>query len=430
MKFGMCARRIVFLIAFIWMGASCVCCAQNFDDWFQDRTLRLDYTFSGDSRGQQIYLDEMRSSDGWYGRRVHLDSMLLQGNGQITVADTTGVVLYCHSFSTLFQEWQVTREATLVSKSFENVFLVPMPKVPVDITISLFDTHRRVSGSMKHRVDPADILIRPVEKMCSWEYLRAAGDSRGKIDVAFVAEGYQQSEMNIFRRDCQETIDALLSHEPFHSMADRFNFIAVYAPSEDSGVSIPHDGLWKRTATSSHFDTFYSERYLTTLHLKQLHDLLSGIPYEHIVILANTDNYGGGGIYNSYMLSAAHHPTCKPVAVHEFGHSFAGLGDEYYYDDQYETLYPADTEPWEPNLTTLVDFSNKWKDMLPNQTSIPTTPSGKNLYSEVGVYEGGGYQSKGVYRPSQECRMKTNESPVFCPVCRRAIARMIDYQTR
>lgn len=430
MKFGMCARQIVFLIALVLMRAPGVYGAQNFDDWFQDRTLRLDYTFSGDSRGQQIYLDEMRNSDGWYGRREHLDSMLLQGNGQITVADTTGVVLYCHSFSTLFQEWQVTREATLVSKSFENVFLVPMPKVPVDITISLFDTHRRVSGSMKHRVDPADILIRPVEKMCSWEYLRAAGDSRGKIDVAFVAEGYQQSEMNIFRRDCQETIDALLSHEPFHSMADRFNFIAVYAPSEDSGVSIPHDGLWKRTATSSHFDTFYSERYLTTLHLKQLHDLLSGIPYEHIVILANTDNYGGGGIYNSYMLSAAHHPTCKPVAVHEFGHSFAGLGDEYYYDDQYETLYPADTEPWEPNLTTLVDFSNKWKDMLPSQTSIPTTPSGKNLYSEVGVYEGGGYQSKGVYRPSQECRMKTNESSVFCPVCRRAIARMIDYQTR
>ncbi|MGN0233076.1 MAG: M64 family metallopeptidase [Bacteroidaceae bacterium] len=426
----MCVRRITLVFAVVLIGMAGMCRAQNFDDWFQDQTLRLDYTFSGDSKGQQIYLDEMRKSDGWYGRRVHLDSLLLQGNGQITVADTMGVVLYRHSFSTLFQEWQVTREAMLVKKSFENVFLVPMPKVPVDITISLFDTHRQVCGSMKHRVDPADILIRPVRERCRWEYLRSAGDSRGKIDIVFVAEGYQQAEMNVFRHDCQETIDALLSHEPFLSMADRFNFIAVYAPSEDSGVSIPHDGLWKRTATSSHFDTFYSERYLTTLHLKQLHDLLSGIPYEHIVILANTDNYGGGGIFNSYMLSAAHHPTCKPVAVHEFGHSFAGLGDEYYYDDQYDTLYPADTEPWEPNLTTLVDFSSKWKDMMPHRASIPTQPSGKNLYSEVGVYEGGGYQSKGVYRPSQECRMKINESPVFCPVCRRAIARMIDYQTK
>lgn len=426
----MCVRRIALALTAFLMGMTGDCLAQNFDDSFRDQTLRLDYIFSGDNRSQQIYLDEMRKSEGWYGRRVHLDSLLLKGNGQITVADTMGVVLYRHSFSTLFQEWQVTQEATLVKKSFENVFLVPMPKEPVDITVSLFDTHGQVSSSMKHRVDPADILIRPVGEMCRWEYLRTGGDSRGKIDIAFVAEGYQPDQMNIFRRDCQETIEALLAHEPFHSMADRFNFIAVYAPSEDSGVSIPHEGLWKRTATASHFDTFYSERYLTTLHLKQLHDLLSGIPYEHIVILANTDNYGGGGIYNSYMLSAAHHPTCKPVAVHEFGHSFAGLGDEYYYDDQYETLYPADTEPWEPNLTTLVDFSAKWQDMMPPKATVPTQPSGKNLYSEVGVYEGGGYQSKGVYRPSQECRMKINEAPVFCPVCQRAIARMIDFQTK
>ena len=155
----------------------------------------------------------------------------------------------------------------------------------------------------------------------------------------------------------------------------------------------------------------------------------SGVPYEHIVILANTENYGGGGIYNSYLMSAAHNEKTRPVVVHEFGHSFAGLADEYYYDDQYETQYPADTEPWEPNLTTLVDFDRKWKDMLPRGTKIPTKPSKKNLYTEVGVYEGGGYQSKGVYRPAQECRMKINEAPVFCPVCERAILRVINYYT-
>lgn len=428
-KFMQIRQTALVAMMTLW-GMVGMCHAQEFGQWFQDKTLRLDYTFSGDSKNQQIYLDEMRASDGWYGRRVNMDSLLLQGNGQITVADTTGMVLYRHSFSTLFQEWQSTREATQVKKSFENVFLVPMPKVPVDVTVTLFDTHRQVHCSMRHRVDPADILIRPVTEGQRWEYLRRSGDSREKIDVAFVAEGYRNSEMDIFRRDCQESMEAMLAHEPFRTMTDRFNFVAVYSSSEDSGVSIPHDGLWKRTATESHFDTFYSDRYLTTLHLKRLHDLLAGIPYEHIVILANTDNYGGGGIYNSYLLSAAHHPMCKPVVVHEFGHSFAGLADEYYYDDQYELVYSADTEPWEPNLTTLVDFSSKWADMMPRKACIPTKPSGKNLYTEIGVYEGGGYQSKGVYRPSQECRMKVNEAPDFCPVCQRAIARIIDYYTK
>lgn len=422
--------KVAVLAALIVAGTGTGSRAQGAEDWYQDKTLRLDYIFGGDSRSQHICLDEMRMSDGWYGRRVNMDSLLLQGNGQLQVADTTGVVLYRHSFSTLFQEWQSTREATRVSKSFENVFLVPMPKVPVDITVTLTDTHRRVSGCLTHRVDPRDILIRPMQVGQKWEYLRHPGDSRDKIDVAFVAEGYRDDEMDVFRRDCENSIGALLSHEPFLSMADRFNFIAVCSPSLDSGVSIPHEGVWRRTAADSHFDTFYSDRYLTTLHLKRLHDLLAGIPYEHIVVLANTDNYGGGGIYNSYLMSAAHHPACRAVVVHEFGHSFAGLGDEYYYDDQYETLYPADTEPWEPNLTTLVDFASKWADMVPGGVSVPTKPSGKNLYTEVGVYEGGGYQSHGVYRPSQECRMKINEAPDFCPVCQRAITRVIDYQTR
>ena len=425
-------RLLFFLFLFSVSCCQCVI-AQNFDEWFLDKTLRLDYTFSGDNYSQYIYLDEMRSSDGWYGRRVNLDRLLLLGNGQICVKDCkSGTVLYRHSFSTLFQEWQTTEEASRVQKSFENVFLVPFPKKPVDITVTLTDTHNQVKGEMTHRVDPQDILIRPVsnEGNFTWKYLQKSGDSKNKIDVAFIAEGYQATEMNIFEKDCRDAIDAMISHEPFKTMSDRFNFVAVMVPSKDAGVSIPHDNIWKNTAVGSSFDTFYSNRYLTTLHLKRVHDVLSGVPYEHIVILANTDNYGGGGIYNSYLMSAAHNEQNLPVVVHEFGHSFAGLADEYYYDDEYEPLYPADTEPWEPNITTLVDFKSKWADMLGDNVKIPTIPSGKNIYTEVGVYEGGGYQSKGVYRPVQECRMKVNQAPVFCPVCERAIRRMIDYYTK
>jgi len=395
----------------------------------------MDYSFSGTNREQVISLDELSQSPGWYGRRVNLDSLLLTGNGQITVTlPEGGDTLYRYSFSTLFQEWQSSEEATMVRKSFENVFVVPFPKQPVDVIVTLFDTHNRETSRLTHRVNPQDILIRHIgeQGVTPWRYIRQSGDSKEKIDITFVAEGYTELETEVFYKDCENCMDAILSHEPFASLKDRFNFVAVASPSKESGITIPHKNLWFNTVLGSNYDTFYSERYLTTLHLKRLHDVLAGIPFEHIVILANTTNYGGGGIYNSYLMSSAHHPTTRPVVVHEFGHSFAGLGDEYFYDDQYETMYPSDTEPWEPNLTTLVDFDSKWKDMLTNKQlkNIPTQPDGKDIYTKVGVYEGGGYQSKGVYRPVQECRMKINEAPVFCPVCERAIRRIIDYQTK
>lgn len=409
--------------------------AQRFEDYFEDRTLRLDYNFAGDNRHQQISLDELSQSEGWYGRRNNLDSLLLLGNGQLTVTQPeTKKVLYRYSFSTLFQEWQSSEEATKMWKSFENVFLMPFPKQPVDVTVTLTDTHNKVTSSLTHRVDPKDILIRPVGKsgQTPYKYIHKGGDSKEAIDVVVMAEGYTQDDMDTFWEDCQMCVNAFLTHEPFQSLAEKFNFIAVFSPSVDTGISIPHKGQWFNTAMGSNYDTFYSERYLTTLKLKRVHDLLAGIPYEHIIILGNTENYGGGGIYNSYMMSSAHHAKTRPVIVHEFGHSFGGLGDEYYYDDQYETMYPTDTEPWEPNLTTLVNFDAKWKDMLTEQQlkNVPTQPDGKDLYTKVGVYEGGGYQSKGVYRPVQECRMKINEAPIFCPVCDRAIRRIVDYYTK
>ena len=154
---------------------------------------------------------------------------------------------------------------------------------------------------------------------------------------------------------------------------------------------------------------------------------MAGIHYEHIIILANTDVYGGGGIYNSYTLTTAHHPMFKPVVVHEFGHSFAGLADEYFYENDTMTdTYPLDVEPWEQNISTRVNFSSKWEDLLPAGTPIPT-PANKWEKFPIGVYEGGGYSAKGIYRPAHNCRMKTNEYKEFCPVCQRAIRRIIEF---
>lgn len=408
--------------------------AQVFAPSFADSTLRLDYIFSGDNRTQHIAVDQLSKTAGWYGRRHHLAELPLEGNGQLTMVDqASGDTLYRHSFSTLFQEWQQTEEARHVTKSFENTFVVPLPKRPVDIVVQLTDNHRRVQSVLRHSVDPQDILIRDrsSETSMPWRYIRRGGDSKDCIDVAFVAEGFGDDQMEDFLAMCDSSVAALSEHEPFRSMIDRFNFIAVMPVSRQNGVSIPHQGLWVDTPLASSFDTFYSDRYLTTLHIKRLYDLMTNIPFEHFIILANTTEYGGGGIYNSYNMASAKCPRSKlEVIVHEFGHSFGGLGDEYDYGNDPEPMYPADTEPWEPNLTTLVDFDSKWKDMLSSGTAIPTVPDGKQLTTKVGVYEGGGYQQRGVYRPTQLCRMKVNEVHEFCPVCQRALRRIIDFYTR
>ena len=405
--------------------------AQVFDDYFEDKTLRIDYIFSGNSSSQAISLDQLNQSPRWYGKRNNLSEVPVEGNGAIIVREHSKEnIIYKNSFSTLFQEWQTTDEAKTTIKAFENVFLVPMPKDTVDITVELRNNRREVVASMTHVVNPKDILIRYIgEHKTPYETMFQAADTTRCINIAFVAEGYTREEMPIYIEDVKKSIDALFSHEPFKNRKEVFNIIAVEPASEESGTSVPRKGIWKRTALGSHFDTFYTERYLTTLHLKRLHDVLAGLPYEHIIVLVNTEVYGGGGILNSYNLSAAHHAKTLPVVVHEFGHSFAGLADEYAYDNEPIPMYPADIEPWEPNITTLKDFHGKWEQMINKKTPVPT-PADKKYADAVGVYEGAGYSLNGVYRPMQDCRMRTNENPTFCPVCQKAINNLIDFYVK
>ena len=411
--------------------------AQDFDKHFADSTLRLDYIFGGRA-GQDarcsLMLDGASRTPGWAGRRHNLSSVPLRGNGRIVMTDPlTSDTLYVTSFSTLFQEWFSTPEATRTAKAFENTFLVPLPKAPANVSVELYGVDGGVMGTMTHTVDPKDILIadRSTLPANPHRYIHQGGAPSDVIDVAILAEGYTPAEADKFYADAQTAVDAILSHEPFRSRAKDFNFVAVAAPSADSGVTVPRLGEWKSTAVGSNFSTFYSDRYLTTGNVKSIHDCLVNIPYEHIIILANTTEYGGGGIYNFYTLTTAGHSNFRPVVVHEFGHSFGGLGDEYFYedDDMSDPVYVSGVEPWEPNLTTLTDFASKWQDILAPSTPVPTSPSDAAKYP-VGVYEGGGYQFKGVYRPADDCRMRTNTSPSFCPVCTRAIDRLIDFYVK
>ena len=425
--------------------------AQSFEQYFEDNTLRLDYVFAGNSSEQHIYLEQLYKQPRWAGRRSRLSEKFLNGNGQLTVRDhATQEVIYMWTFSTLFQEWLLEDEAKTLSRAFESSYNIPYPKAKVDVTVTLTDHHQQVTASLTHTVDPADILIRPNgDKGIPFYYVWKGGQKAGKpeksrasrsyeatefdpfedvnvaecIDFAILAEGYTEQQMGKFYADCERAVDALFAWEPFASLK------------------------WKETASNTHYDTFYSQRYLTSQDMHTIYDLLSGVPFEHIMVLVNSDTYGGGGIYNQITFATSDHPTFREVFVHEFGHSYAGLADEYAYDDMDTEWYPADVEPWEPNVTTLKDFASKWADLMPEGQPIPT-PLDPNVpdYRKarenpdalaklnaatqvVGVFEGAGYQSKGCYRPAQECRMKINEVQDFCPVCARAIRLITDFYT-
>lgn len=404
--------------------------AQDFDTYFKDKTLRLDYVFGGNSNEQFVFLDELNSLPQWAGRTHHLSENILEGNAQVRIYDKdSGELIYTQGFSTLFQEWLSTDEAKTISRSFENIALVPFPKKDIVVEIVFFNTSGNEEVKLKHSVSPDDILIhtKGVDKITPHTVLHKAKEPKKAIEVVFVAEGFKKEEMGLFYNYAKTAMNEIFKHEPFGEFADRFTFYAVESISEDSGVSVPRVNDWKNTAVSSNFDTFYSERYLTTNSLKQLHDLLAGIPYEHIVILANTEVYGGGGIYNAYTLTTTGNPKFKPVVVHEFGHSFAGLADEYFYEsDVLSDLISTKKEPWEQNITTLVDFESKWKDKLENGTPIPTPQSLNDKYP-IGVYEG--LKGNKIYKASLECRMRTNEYDKFCSICQDAITDLILFYT-
>lgn len=452
----------IILLALVMLMNGMMAMAQSFDEYFEDNTLRLDYIFAGNAKVQSIYLEDLKKQDRWAGRKNRLAEKFLNGNGQVTVRDhATQKVIYVTTFSSLFQEWIQDKEAKSVNRAFETSYNVPFPKASIDVTVTLTDYHHKVVASMTHTVDPKDILIRHIGMNgIPFRYIwkgnpdvqgaanKGEADITGCVDLAILAEGYTEAQMDKFYADCERSVEALFEREPFKSLKNKFNVVAVAAPSLESGPSVPHSNVWNVTAASTNYDTFYSQRYLTTKNMHRVYDLLSCVPFEHIMVLVNSDIYGGGGIYNQVTVATSDHPTFKQVFVHEFGHSYGGLGDEYAYDDMDEIWYPSDVEPWEPNLTTLKDFSKKWADLMPKNQPIPTpldptVPDNKDVdlnnakqmaklnacTQVVGVFEGAGYQSKGCYRPAQECRMKINEVQDFCPVCARAIRRITDFYT-
>ncbi|HIZ85283.1 MAG TPA: IgA Peptidase M64 [Candidatus Coprenecus stercoravium] len=395
----------------------------DYDTYFTSDRLRLDFILAGDAERQEAFLAGLKKECRWAGSHESLIDPFRYGEYMFE-AWAGDTLIYSKGFSTLFLEWRSTPEAMHVQKAFTQTVWMPFPRREITVTLS-----ERVKSTGEFRqlfscaVDPDDALISPepgTESVIT--PLLTSGDMSRKVDLLFVAEGYTAEEMDKFHDDCRRFMDYLFSMEPYRSRKGDFNVSALDVISEDSGTDIPHQGIWKKTALNSNFYTFYMDRYLTVSDYRSIADHLSGAPFDAFVIIANDSKYGGGGIYNSYALGTSDHKFSKEVFIHEFGHSFAGLGDEYFDSEvAFDEFYNLSVEPWEPNITTLVDFSRKWKDMI---------DSGEWDKESVGLHEGGGYMAKGVYRSRDNCRMRTNTAGDFCPVCRRAISRMIDYYCR
>jgi hypothetical protein len=305
---------------------------------------------------------------------------------------------------------------------------MPFPKKRIRLVIY----ERKRDGTFKAlyetKIDPSDYFIRkekPLDVLTSEIYRSGSPDN--SVDIAFIAEGYRAAEMDKFHEDIKKMKDALFAEEPFSKYSQRFNIWAVDAVSQDSGTDVPGEGVYVNTVLNSSFYTFGLDRYLTTQDIKSVNDYAAAVPHDVIIVLINSSMYGGGGVYNYYSGTTAGHKLSQKVFLHEFGHGFAGLADEYYSSTvAYDEFYPLDEEPWEPNITTMKDFGSKWEKELAEGIPVPT-PAEEKYQNVTGVFEGGGYSAKGIFRSEMECRMKSNSPKGFCTACRKAIEQMIEF---
>jgi hypothetical protein len=405
----------------------------QFDAYFTEASLRVDYCLTGNRTQTTYSLKELIREPYWSGSKTNLIDSLEFGNYIVKVFEAcTDHLLFSKGYQNLYGEWQSTTEALTLTKSFEESAIVPFPKVKIDIALLYKTWEGELKEGFRFTVNPDDYFIRDYNNLNLPVYDAWIGntDYTKAVDIVILPEGYTQAEMGKFVKDCDFFVESLFSYAPYNHYRESFNVRGVMAPSAESGCTMPGDHIYKNTVMQFSFWTFDSERYCMSTDNRDIRNLAGQVPYDQIYVLVNTKKYGGGGIYNFYCSSASSNSYSSDVIIHEFGHGFAGLADEYYTDETgYDHMYNIEVEPWEPNLTTLVDFSNKWGDMLDKKTPVPT-PRIPKYEQTIGVFEGGGYEAKGVYSPHMDCLMKTFKGHEFCPVCQRAIERMILYYSK
>lgn len=450
----------------------------DFDRFFLEKTMRVDYFHTGIQGKEVISLDQVREEPIWAGSRVNLIDTLNLGKYFFKVFDAkTNQMIYSRGFSSIYGEWETTDEAAKgIWRTFSESVRFPYPKGTVQLAIAVRDEGGYFKNIFSTVIDPNSHYVNrePPTSDMSVISVQKMGEPAKKVDLLILGDGYTRDEMGQFRKDVERFTKALFDTSPFKERKKDFNVWAIEVASQDSGPDQPHLGIFRNTALGCSYNTFDSPRYMLTYENKAFREIAANAPYDQLFFIVNSNQYGGGGIFNLYSTTFTRAEkevqSWWPdyVFVHEFGHSFGGLGDEYYSSSvAYTDFYSSKVEPWESNVTALHDPDNvKWKDLIEEGTPLPT-PWDKAEYDEldaerraletddpdygrklteitvrreelfqkqkyfgkVGAFEGSGYVSEGMYRPSLDCRMFTKSLAEFCPVCRQAIERMIDFYT-
>lgn len=479
-------RWLFVLILPLWLNAQ-----TTFHQFFADSTLRIDYYHTGDSNTEIISLDQLYLQIPWAGPKSKLIDSFNNGKYYVKVFDASEKkVLFSRGYNSYFGEYQTTEQAkTGKKRTYHETVLIPWPKKPVIVRLYSRDRKNVLHPVFEQKLTPGEFAFNKENRAAGAKLitLRRAGDVHRCVDIAFVSEGYAVNDSAKFRRDLQRFAAVLLNKAPFSRHKNQINIYGIFKPSAESGCDQPTRGIFRNTLLNCTFNSLGSPRYLLTEDNRTLHDVASAVPYDALIIMVNSDRYGGGGIYNFYMDFTTDNQWSANVFVHEFGHSFAGLADEYYSaSTAYDNFYPANVEPTEPNITRLLDPKHlKWSALVDPGVPIPT-PWRKSLYDslqteyvkkrrefnaqlarlqrsgasqkeiqakkkewdewskaaiqrqkhilttekyagKVGAFEGAGYVSHGMYRPMLDCVMFRNGDKPFCRVCAHRIEEVIEH---
>ncbi len=467
----------------------------RFEDFFIDKAMRLNFYLVGDARTEEFILQSIYQEPLWPESQTNLTNPFNYGHYFIKVYEVaSNRLIYAKGFDCMFGEYRTTTPALNgVKKVFQRAVRIPWPRRKVQVVIESRDKKNILHPVLVETIDPGDYhLIKENARTADYLFeVKKSGPAAEKVDVVFLAEGYTLEEKDKFVNDVKKFAGYLFEVEPYKSNQEKFNFYGVFRPSAESGMDEPRQQAYKNTVLKASFNAFDLDRYLLTEEGFLLRELAAQVPYDTIVVLVNSKRYGGGGIYNDYCITTVDNQASKAVFLHEFGHSFAGLADEYYTSEvAYNEFYPPGVEPLEPNITALLDPENlKWKDLVSPGVKIPTEYGKeeieklqaerrtnfqemtkaldeakkknlkeaeikklqkkyldkdqalqariqevrqryKDLEDKVGAFEGAGYSSKGLYRPMMYCLMISSPKMEFCKVCQRAIQKMIDYYSQ
>jgi IgA Peptidase M64/Peptidase M64 N-terminus len=472
--------RVIGVLAIVWLGGAGAP-AQPPARFDFGKTMRVDYFHTGGPKSREtLSLDRVVNDGAWPGSRTQLLDTTQLGKYRVEVRDLeSGTPIYSRGFASVYGEWETTPEVRRVHRTFHESVRFPWPVRPVRVDLLKRQPDNTFTTLWSTEIDPASRFVNAAARVPAgrvWSLIDS-GPAERKVDLLVLSEGYTEAELPKFHADAKRLVGALFAQEPFKSRQSDFNVRGLDLPSAQSGVNRPNAGVFRRTPLSAEFNIFDSERYVLTLDNRALRDAASSAPYEFIEILVNERTYGGGGIFNDQATASVDSAFSEYVFVHEFGHHFAALADEYYTSDvAYETgATDKKPEPWEPNVTALQDPAKlKWRDLVTPGTPLPT-PWNKEEFEKhsraiqerrreirkrngpeeemdalfreqlafdekllsagkfgnaVGAFEGAVYEARGLYRPQADCIMFTRDRVGFCAVCRRAIGQIVDLYSR